>query len=265
MKREKGKLVVAGLQIIEVMMIILLAVVGSLVIWLHLRLNSLSSAIRHERELAKTLDKSLERAAEGIRALAKAAQEHSPELQAHIQKSYGVLQDFDYVIDRAEKVLHKMDEHPQMNMPKMSGDKVIPSVQVNASKNTQNLETKNVEESQQPKTKQTASKTGVQQNERSVLWGKDLEQVLSDKQENDSKKRKEDIRATFMNAMAERERRVNEEREVATPQINTARETLELLETVRKTAPRGYGANAYSQGEASQSEAENLRQILEAR
>ena len=231
----------------------MLAVVGALMIWLHMRLNNLSEAIRHERELARTLDESLRRAQKGVQDLANAAETYGPDLQGRIQQSNSLLQDFDFVMDRAEKVLRKFDEAPQMSarMQNVAGETphAVPQEPV------------------RPNREMTAD-PGAQSknNERSILLGSGLEQVLSEKQQQQQAVRKEDIRSTFMKAMQERERKIQSsvQQEESTPVVD--KQTIDFLDTMPKTAPRSLGAQAYTGGETSEAEEDDLmrlRKVLE--
>lgn len=243
------------LNVIDIMLVLLLAVVGALVIWLHLRLNALSGAVRHEKELSKTLDLSLEKARLAIGELMEASKTHGPELQNHIQKAQSILQDFDFVMGRAEKILQNFDNkndsyaHQLENIARMP-EKI-------------QLSTPNV--SSQPTSAVNQKKKTEKESERSVLLGQDLEQVLTQKQEKLEKNRKEDIRSTFVKAMEEREKRIEKQNISYPDKVETlSGKDLDFLDGMKKTAPRGFGAQAYASETPSDDEMADIRRVLEA-
>lgn len=239
------------LGVIEVMLILLLAVVGSLVIWLHLRLNALSSALKHEKELAKSLDHSLVKAQDAIKGLMEAAQEHAPILQQHIQKAQAVLQDFDYVMGRAEAVMSKADS--KITAPQTPEDSI------------ENVRS-SLQETLPKQRKLNVVQSSKKASERSVLLGKDLEQVLADKQEALDVQRKHDIRSTFVRAMEERESRIQKQNLSYPDSVEVSNSAeLDFLEGAKKTAPRGMGAQAYQSSDPmTEDDIADIRRVLEA-
>ena len=94
---------------LEVMLLIMLAIVGALVVWLHFRLEGFSRDRKKLPLLADSLTNSMTQAYEGVSKLETAVREHSPELEKKVSMAKGSLHELSYVLDRAERLLARLD------------------------------------------------------------------------------------------------------------------------------------------------------------
>lgn len=97
-------------QFLDIMVIIMLAVVGGLVLWLHYKLYTLKNSEKSVPGLVSSLDESIKKAHRGVFEFSRLIREDGPRLEKEFHKAQETVQDLDYMIDKAEKVLKRMDE-----------------------------------------------------------------------------------------------------------------------------------------------------------
>tara|TARA_R110000868_G_scaffold262401_1_gene520919 strand:- start:80453 stop:81166 length:714 start_codon:yes stop_codon:yes gene_type:complete len=96
-------------QFLNVMVIIMLAVVGGLVLMLHYRLYALKNNERDVPVLVSSLADSLQKAHRGVFELSRLVRENGPNLEKEVFKAQQTLQDLDFMLDKAERLLKRMD------------------------------------------------------------------------------------------------------------------------------------------------------------
>ncbi|PPR19478.1 MAG: hypothetical protein CFH43_00159 [Proteobacteria bacterium] len=95
--------------ILDVMVIIMLAVVGALVLWLHFRLYQLRSSEKNMYILSEELSESLRKANRGLFEFSRVVREEGPKLDKEVFKAGQTVQDLDFMLAKAEKLLKRMD------------------------------------------------------------------------------------------------------------------------------------------------------------
>lgn len=95
--------------ILDVMVIIMLAVVGALVLWLHFRLHQLRSSEKNMYLLSDELSESLRKANRGLFEFSRVVREEGPKLDKEVFKAGQTVQDLDFMLAKAEKLLKRMD------------------------------------------------------------------------------------------------------------------------------------------------------------
>lgn len=95
--------------ILDVMVIIMLAVVGALVLWLHFRLHQLRSSEKKMVLLSENLSESLQKANRGLFEFSRVVREEGPKLDKEVFKAGQTVQDLDFMLAKAEKLLKRMD------------------------------------------------------------------------------------------------------------------------------------------------------------
>ncbi|MFT7433571.1 MAG: hypothetical protein ACI9TY_001208 [Alphaproteobacteria bacterium] len=97
-------------QFLDIMVIIMLAVVGGLVLWLHYRLYTLKNAEKAVPNLVSSLADSLKKAHRGVFELSRLVREDGPKLEKEVFNAQQTVQDLDYMLDKAERILKRMDD-----------------------------------------------------------------------------------------------------------------------------------------------------------
>lgn len=95
--------------ILDIMVIIMLAVVGALVLWLHFRLHQLRSSEKKMHLLSDELSESLRKANRGLFEFSRVVREEGPKLDKEVFKAGQTVQDLDFMLAKAEKLLKRMD------------------------------------------------------------------------------------------------------------------------------------------------------------
>lgn len=96
-------------QILDVMVVILLAVVGALVLWLHFKLHRLRSSEKKILSLSEDLTESLNKANRGLFEFSRLVREEGPKLEKEVFNAGQTVQDLDFMLAKAEKLLKRMD------------------------------------------------------------------------------------------------------------------------------------------------------------
>jgi hypothetical protein len=81
---------------------------------LHQRIRDLATQAQQMPMLSEQLNEALNRTREALRLLAEAARTEGARLEDKTLLANRTLQDFDFVLDRAEKVLRRFDERPSL-------------------------------------------------------------------------------------------------------------------------------------------------------
>lgn len=97
-------------QILDVMVILMLAVVGALVLWLHYRLHQLRSSENKMMLLGDELSESLQKANRGLFEFSRLVREEGPKLEKEVFNAGQSIQDLDYMLSKAERLLKRMDD-----------------------------------------------------------------------------------------------------------------------------------------------------------
>lgn len=97
-------------QVLDVMVVLLLAVVGSLVLWLHFRLHQMRSAEKKMILLSESLNESLRKANRGLFEFSRVVREEGPKLEKEVFDAGQTVQDLDFMLSKAERLLKRMDD-----------------------------------------------------------------------------------------------------------------------------------------------------------
>lgn len=92
---------------------LLLAATGGLLIVVHFRLKKMQSALQHSPAFSDELTNNMVRAKATLAQLATAIEERGPDLERDVRKADNALQDLDFVLARADKVLNRLEERMQ--------------------------------------------------------------------------------------------------------------------------------------------------------
>ena len=95
--------------VLQGLLFVILTVVGLLLIWLHFRLQELLESRKKMPALADDLTEVMLKARTSIAQLMTGVSEQAPELDNKLHEAQKVLQEFDYVMDRENKVLERLD------------------------------------------------------------------------------------------------------------------------------------------------------------
>ena len=97
-------------QILDVMVVLMLAVVGALVLWLHFRLHQVRSSEKKMFMLSEKLNESLNKANRGLFEFSRVVRDEGPKVEAEVFKAGQTVQDLDFMLVKAEKLLKRMDD-----------------------------------------------------------------------------------------------------------------------------------------------------------
>jgi hypothetical protein len=92
---------------------LLLAVTGGLVVLLHRRIHTMQKALKDSPLFADELTTNMVRAKATLAQLATAIEERGPDLKRDIKKADDALQDLDFVLARADKVMTRLEDKMQ--------------------------------------------------------------------------------------------------------------------------------------------------------
>jgi hypothetical protein len=99
---------------IDIALMVVLFGLGGLLLMLHQRIRDLATQAQQMPMLSEQLNEALNRTREALRLLAEAARTEGARLEDKTLLANRTLQDFDFVLDRAEKVLRRFDERPSL-------------------------------------------------------------------------------------------------------------------------------------------------------
>jgi hypothetical protein len=97
-------------QILDMMVILMLAVVGALVLWLHYRLHQLRSSEKKMMLLGDDLSEILQKAKRGLFEFSRLVREEGPRLEKEVFTAGQTVQDLDFMLAKAERLLKRMDD-----------------------------------------------------------------------------------------------------------------------------------------------------------
>ena len=95
---------------LDVMVIVMLAVVGALVLWLHYKLYALKHAEKEAPPLMILLSESLQKTHRGVFELSRLVRDEGPKLEKEVFTAQQTVQDLNFMLDRAQKLLKRMDD-----------------------------------------------------------------------------------------------------------------------------------------------------------
>lgn len=95
---------------IQAMLMILLAVVGALVLWLHFQFQRFKKADKSLPALSDSLSENLLAVQNAMQALSDSSRSQMPMLEKKIQEAHRAMTDLDFMISRAEKTFSKSDD-----------------------------------------------------------------------------------------------------------------------------------------------------------
>ncbi|MDD9912145.1 MAG: hypothetical protein OXR68_01700 [Alphaproteobacteria bacterium] len=113
---------------LSLLTIIMLAVVGGVVLWLHLRLDALQANSRKLPILAEKMTKTLVQTQQAVAKLKKDLQRIQPEADGLLIEARNTKQDLVYMLDKTEKVLTKLEKDLAKADTAQKNDFVQPSL-----------------------------------------------------------------------------------------------------------------------------------------
>ena len=96
--------------VVQFVTIVMLALVGGVVLWMHYRFDALHNGASKLPMLSKQMNKSLVSARVALQELKKEVGDVQPKITRDLNRAHRSIQDLEYLTEKAEKVLEQLDQ-----------------------------------------------------------------------------------------------------------------------------------------------------------